>query len=148
MRRHPFAQLPIVLSYFSVSFPLQRAGAVYFLRASSTSASNKVVASAADAVKDITDNSKLLVGGFGLCGIPENLIMALRDRGSKNLTVVSNNAGVDDFGLGVLLRTKQVSPALRRRPAAADPSHACIIYRLLLRPPVYPCLRLCACACR
>jgi 3-oxoacid CoA-transferase len=48
------------------------------------------------------------VGGFGLCGIPENLIVALRDAGAKNLTVVSNNAGVDDFGLGTLLRTRQV----------------------------------------
>jgi 3-oxoacid CoA-transferase subunit A len=48
------------------------------------------------------------VGGFGLCGIPENLILSLRDRGSKGLTVVSNNCGVDDFGLGILLQTKQV----------------------------------------
>jgi 3-oxoacid CoA-transferase len=53
----------------------------------------------------------LLVGGFGLCGIPENLIHALNQRGNdcKDLTVVSNNAGVDDFGLGLLLKTKQVS---------------------------------------
>jgi acyl CoA:acetate/3-ketoacid CoA transferase alpha subunit len=49
-----------------------------------------------------------LVGGFGLCGIPENLITALRDKGAKNLTVVSNNCGVDDFGLGLLLQTRQV----------------------------------------
>lgn len=49
-----------------------------------------------------------LVGGFGLCGIPENLITAVRDRGPSSLTVVSNNAGVDDFGLGVLLRSRQV----------------------------------------
>lgn len=49
-----------------------------------------------------------LVGGFGLCGIPENLITAVRAKGVKNLTVVSNNCGVDDFGLGVLLKTKQI----------------------------------------
>lgn len=75
---------------------------------SSFTASHKVWASAAEAVKDIPSNATVLVGGFGLCGIPENLITALRDTGSKNLTVVSNNAGVDDFGLGMLLRTRQV----------------------------------------
>jgi acyl CoA:acetate/3-ketoacid CoA transferase alpha subunit len=61
--------------------------------ASSRSSSNKVVESAAEAVRDIKDNATLLVGGFGLCGIPENLITALKDTGSKGLTVVSNNAG-------------------------------------------------------
>jgi hypothetical protein len=70
--------------------------------------SSKVYPSAASAVKDIRDGSKLLVGGFGLCGIPENLISALKDAGPKNLTCVSNNAGVDDFGLGILLQSKQV----------------------------------------
>jgi len=69
---------------------------------------NKVVASPAEAVKDIADNSLLVVGGFGLCGIPENLINALVDRGVKGLTCVSNNAGVDDWGLGLLLQTKQI----------------------------------------
>jgi 3-oxoacid CoA-transferase A subunit len=69
---------------------------------------NKVVASAEEAVKDIDDGSMLVVGGFGLCGIPENLIAALMKRGVKNLTCVSNNAGVDDWGLGLLLQTKQV----------------------------------------
>jgi 3-oxoacid CoA-transferase A subunit len=69
---------------------------------------NKVVASAAEAVKDIPDGATLVVGGFGLCGIPENLINALVDRGVKNLTCVSNNAGVDDWGLGLLLQTKQI----------------------------------------
>eukprot|EP00128_Syssomonas_multiformis_P008034 Colp12_sorted_trinity150504_noHs@16516 len=63
---------------------------------------------AAEAVKDIPDGAKLLVGGFGLCGIPENLIDALQKKDVKGLTVVSNNAGVDNFGLGILLRTKQV----------------------------------------
>src|SRR6266542_599302 len=69
---------------------------------------NKVVASAEEAVKDITDGNTLVVGGFGLCGIPENLIAALVKKGVKGLTCVSNNAGVDDWGLGLLLRTKQI----------------------------------------
>ena len=69
---------------------------------------NKVVASAAQAVADIPDDALLMAGGFGLCGIPENLILALRDRGVKGLTVVSNNCGVDDFGLGLLLQTRQI----------------------------------------
>ncbi len=69
---------------------------------------NKVVASAEEAVKDISDGALLVVGGFGLCGIPENLINALVDKGVKGLTCVSNNAGVDDWGLGLLLRTKQI----------------------------------------
>ncbi len=69
---------------------------------------NKLVASAAEAVKDINDGSTLVVGGFGLCGIPENLINALVESGVKNLTCVSNNAGVDDWGLGLLLQTKQI----------------------------------------
>ncbi|EGC28663.1 hypothetical protein DICPUDRAFT_100069 [Dictyostelium purpureum] len=70
--------------------------------------SNKVYNSAKDAVADIQSGSKLLLGGFGLCGIPENLITALRDKGVKDLTVVSNNCGVDDFGLGLLLKTRQI----------------------------------------
>src|SRR3954462_10483114 len=69
---------------------------------------NKVVASAEEAVKDINDGATLVVGGFGLCGIPENLINALVTLGVKNLTCVSNNAGVDDWGLGLLLQTKQI----------------------------------------
>jgi len=67
-----------------------------------------VFPSAAAAVEDIKSGSKLLVGGFGLCGIPENLIAAVKQAGPNNLTCVSNNAGVDDFGLGQLLQTKQV----------------------------------------
>ena len=70
---------------------------------------NKVVSSAAEAVRDIPDGATILAGGFGLCGIPENCIQALRDRGTRGLTVVSNNCGVDDFGLGILLRNKQIS---------------------------------------
>lgn len=69
---------------------------------------NKVVASADEAVRDIADGAMLVVGGFGLCGIPENLINALVKRGVKGLTCVSNNAGVDDWGLGQLLQTRQV----------------------------------------
>jgi 3-oxoacid CoA-transferase subunit A len=69
---------------------------------------NKVVKDAREAIKDIKDGSSLMVGGFGLCGIPENLIHALRESGVKNLTVISNNAGVDDYGLGLLLQTHQI----------------------------------------
>jgi 3-oxoacid CoA-transferase/3-oxoacid CoA-transferase subunit A len=69
---------------------------------------DKVYPSAADAVRDIPQGSTILAGGFGLCGIPENCIRALRDQGTGGLTVVSNNCGVDDFGLGLLLRNKQI----------------------------------------
>lgn len=69
---------------------------------------NKVVKNADEAIKDIQDNMTLLLGGFGLCGIPENCIAALVKKGVKGLTCVSNNAGVDDFGLGLLLQTRQV----------------------------------------
>ena len=69
---------------------------------------NKVVSSAAEAVARIPDGATIMVGGFGLCGIPENLIHALRDRGTRDLTVISNNAGVDEHGLGILLRARQV----------------------------------------
>lgn len=69
---------------------------------------NKVVAGAAEAVQDISDGATLLLGGFGLCGIPENCIASLVKKGVKNLTCVSNNAGVDDFGIGLLLQQKQV----------------------------------------
>jgi len=69
---------------------------------------NKVVPSAIDAVRDIPDGATILAGGFGLCGIPENSIRALRELGTKGLVFVSNNCGVDDFGLGILLRNKQI----------------------------------------
>ena len=69
---------------------------------------NKVVASADEAVRDIEDRASLVVGGFGLCGVPENLIAALVRKGVKQLTCASNNAGVDDWGLGLLLRTRQI----------------------------------------
>ena len=73
-----------------------------------TTGSSKLVSSAEEAVRDITDGSTICVGGFGLCGIPENLISALVKNGATGLTAVSNNAGVDDFGLGLLLQTKQI----------------------------------------
>jgi 3-oxoacid CoA-transferase subunit A len=69
---------------------------------------NKVVKNAEEACKGIADGMTLMVGGFGLCGIPENCITELVRTGVKNLTCISNNAGVDDFGLGLLLQTKQV----------------------------------------
>ncbi|MFI5008159.1 MAG: CoA transferase subunit A, partial [Solirubrobacterales bacterium] len=69
---------------------------------------NKVVKDAAEAVRDIPDGASIMVSGFGLCGIPENLIAALRDRGSKGLTMISNNAGTNDFGITFLLRNGQV----------------------------------------
>src|SRR5215212_10304950 len=69
---------------------------------------NKVFSSAEEAIFDINDGSILLLGGFGLCGIPENCITALVKKGVKNLTCISNNAGVDDFGIGLLLQQHQV----------------------------------------
>lgn len=69
---------------------------------------NKVIHNADEAVRDITDNATIMMGGFGLCGIPENCIQALLNKGVKGLTFISNNAGVDDFGIGLLLRTRQV----------------------------------------
>ena len=69
---------------------------------------NKVVKDAAAAVGDIPDGASIMVSGFGLCGIPESLLLALRARGSKNLTMISNNAGTNDFGFTVVLQNKQV----------------------------------------
>src|SRR5205809_762361 len=69
---------------------------------------NKIVSSADEAVKDIRDGSVIMLGGFGLCGIPENCIAALVKKGVKQLTCISNNAGVDDFGIGLLLKQRQV----------------------------------------
>jgi 3-oxoacid CoA-transferase subunit A len=71
---------------------------------------SKVYATAADALRGLTfDGMTVMSGGFGLCGIPENLIVALRDTGVKGITVISNNAGVDGFGLGLLLETRQIA---------------------------------------
>jgi len=69
---------------------------------------HKVVNSAEDAIRDIDDGATIMVGGFGLCGIPENLIRALVRKGVKNLTTISNNAGVDGFGMGLLLSAGQI----------------------------------------
>lgn len=69
---------------------------------------NKITTNAADAIKDIKDGQTLMLGGFGLCGIPENCIDALVKKGVKELTCISNNAGVDDFGIGLMLKKKQV----------------------------------------
>lgn len=69
---------------------------------------NKVVDTAFDALHDVNDGATIMLGGFGLCGIPEHSISALVKKGIKNLTCISNNAGVDDFGLGLLLQTKQI----------------------------------------
>jgi len=78
------------------------------LRRRSFSSASKVVASAQEALKDVHDGATLCIGGFGLCGIPENLIEALQQKGTKDLTAVSNNAGVDNFGLGLLLQSRQI----------------------------------------
>lgn len=69
---------------------------------------NKVVSGAEEAIRDITDGATLMLGGFGLCGIPENCIAALVKKGVKNLVCISNNAGVDDFGIGLMLHQHQV----------------------------------------
>ncbi|HSE49839.1 MAG TPA: CoA transferase subunit A [Terriglobales bacterium] len=69
---------------------------------------NKVVANADEAIRDVQDGASIMVGGFGLCGIPENLIAALVRKGVRNLTTISNNAGVDEFGLGKLLQSGQI----------------------------------------
>jgi 3-oxoacid CoA-transferase subunit A len=69
---------------------------------------NKEVSNADEAIRDIHDGAILMLGGFGLCGIPENCIAALVRKGVKNLTCISNNAGVDDFGIGLMLKTRQV----------------------------------------
>ncbi|MHB1177786.1 MAG: CoA transferase subunit A [Daejeonella sp.] len=69
---------------------------------------NKVVTDAEEAIRDISDSMTLMLGGFGLCGIPENCITALVKKGIKDLTCISNNAGVDDFGIGLMLKQRQV----------------------------------------
>ncbi|MEL6674677.1 MAG: CoA transferase subunit A [Bacteroidota bacterium] len=69
---------------------------------------NKIVANAAEAIRDVESGMTLMLGGFGLCGIPENCISAMVDKGITDLTCISNNAGVDDFGLGLLLQKRQI----------------------------------------
>ena len=69
---------------------------------------NKVVRDAREAIADVQDGASIMLGGFGLCGIPEKLIAALREKGTKNLTIISNNAGIDGRGAGLLLEARQV----------------------------------------
>src|SRR4029078_6116851 len=85
----------------------RRRGLSYYYRKGLTMP-NKVFKGPDEAFFDIQDGATLMVGGFGLCGIPENLIAALRKRGTKNLTCISNNAGVDDFGLGICMANNQI----------------------------------------
>ena len=73
---------------------------------------NKVFPDADVAIADIQDGATIMVGGFGLCGIPENLIAAVRRKGTQNITVISNNAGINEFGLGVLLMTRQIKKVI------------------------------------
>jgi 3-oxoacid CoA-transferase subunit A len=73
---------------------------------------NKVFPDADAAIADVHDGATIMVGGFGLCGIPENLIAAIRRKGIQNLTVISNNAGINEFGLGVLLQTHQIKKVI------------------------------------
>src|SRR6186713_3491273 len=73
---------------------------------------NKVVSGADGAIHDINNGATIMLGGFGLCGIPENCIGALKRKGCTNLICISNNAGVDDFGLGLLLKTRQIKKML------------------------------------
>ncbi|PYV65587.1 MAG: succinyl-CoA--3-ketoacid-CoA transferase, partial [Acidobacteria bacterium] len=68
----------------------------------------KVVANSDEAIRDIPDGATIMIGGFGLCGIPENLIRALARKGTKNLTTISNNVGVDGYGMGLLLSAGQI----------------------------------------
>ncbi|KAF6017505.1 OXCT1 [Bugula neritina] len=104
-----FYKVPGLLSRFNGVHVRKTAGNLFNRQISTSTRLNvKIYNSPAEAVEDIPDGSKLLVGGFGLCGIPENLIGALLKKGTADLTVVSNNAGVDDFGLGLLLRNKQI----------------------------------------
>ena len=70
---------------------------------------NKVVANADEAIRDVFDGATIMIGGFGLCGMPENLIRALVKKGTRNLTTISNNVGVDGFGMGLLLANGQIS---------------------------------------
>lgn len=70
--------------------------------------SSKIFPSAQEAIKDIKSGDTLMVGGFGLCGIPENLIQAMVEHGTNDHTVVSNNAGIEDFGLGLMMKKRQI----------------------------------------
>src|SRR5207237_10698478 len=92
---------------------------------------NKVVATADEAIRDVFDGASIMVGGFGLCGIPENLIRALVRKGVKNLTTISNNAGVDGFGIGLLLCAGQVRQHIGRYVGANNLLEAMVLKRQL-----------------
>ena len=92
----------------TVSRGLARSGLRGFSVSRVALSSNKVYYTALEAVADVPDGATILAGGFGLCGIPENLLQALTEQGAKDLTVASNNAGVADYGLGLLLQTRQI----------------------------------------
>ena len=83
---------------------------------------DKRISSADAAIATLTDGATILMGGFGLCGIPENLIAAVRRKGIKNLTIVSNNAGIDDFGIGVLLEIAKLRKWSPRMSAKTNSS--------------------------
>ncbi|KJH42718.1 3-oxoacid CoA-transferase, B subunit [Dictyocaulus viviparus] len=100
--------LPRFIIMHKLPFTLRRIPHLRRNISTSTTLNVHIYESAKEAVSDIPDNSKVLVGGFGLCGIPENLIHALSETGQKGLTCVSNNAGVDDWGLGILLKKGQI----------------------------------------
>ena len=80
---------------------------------------NKVMASAAEAVALVPDGATIMMGGFGVCGLPENLINALHVRGTRDLTLISNNAGLDGFGIGLMLVARQVRKIWERRARSA-----------------------------
>ncbi len=82
---------------------------------------NKVVANADEAIRDMQDGAVIMSGGFGLCGNPENLIKAIHRKGVKNLTIISNNCGTTDKGLGVLLQSRQVRKMIASAWAVSSP---------------------------
>src|ERR1700687_1935273 len=100
--------LPRLLRYTFRPAPIAQALTCASLALGLIRPMDKRIASADAAIEKLTDGATILMGGFGLCGIPENLIAAVRRKGTKNLTIVSNNAGVDDFGIGLLIQNRQV----------------------------------------
>jgi len=111
-----------------------RAAGVRALSAATPKKGSKVVATADEAVADIPNGATLCVGGFGLCGIPENLINALVKQGASDLVAVSNNAGVDDFGLGLLLKTGQIRRMISSYVGENKTFEVCARPLCLLRP--------------
>jgi 3-oxoacid CoA-transferase subunit A len=99
---------PIGTGHQSPSLPAPLPDAVHCL-GHSEHGMDKRIASADAAIEKLTDGATILMGGFGLCGIPENLVSALRRKGTRNLTIISNNPGVEDFGIGLLLQNRQVN---------------------------------------